>query len=505
MDYQRDPERARGFTLVEVLIVLAVIAVLAIVVVLTLNPAQLFTQSRDANRVAGIATLDKSVSLYYSTAMSNPAAMFMGTSSIVYVSIPDPTATSTAGTNCAGLGIASGTVTFHCAAPSTYRNVNGTGWIPINFTTIPGGSSLSALPVDPINTISSNEFFVYETDGVGGYELMSNPETTKFASDTTAFVRGSNLALLTSFPNTLIFTTSTYAEVQYSMNSLAFDSHTNTIWGNDPGPGSVTQINDTTYASSTYAELALSPYKLAFDSHTNTIWWINDNYGSLTQMNDTTYATSTYATISNPFGIAFDSHTNTIWDVTDSNGSNVGSLGWMNDTTYASSSYSPNSLCVGQQGKINFGQTVVFDSHTNTIWVQCGDGTPGQVIVMNDTTYATSSVAAPGVTAFDPHTDTIWALGSSNTVTAFNDTTYTSSTIVLPSGSAPGYMTFDSHTNSMWVSNSGYNNVTQINDTTYATSTYVTSASGPITFDSHTNTIWVGSANGAVLVFTPNR
>ena len=47
----------KGFTLIELLIVIAVIAILAVIVVLTLNPAELLRQSRDADRLSDMATL----------------------------------------------------------------------------------------------------------------------------------------------------------------------------------------------------------------------------------------------------------------------------------------------------------------------------------------------------------------------------------------------------------------------------------------------------------------
>jgi prepilin-type N-terminal cleavage/methylation domain-containing protein len=49
--------RPTGFTLIELLVVIAIIAILAVVVVLTLNPVQLLAESRDANRVSDMATL----------------------------------------------------------------------------------------------------------------------------------------------------------------------------------------------------------------------------------------------------------------------------------------------------------------------------------------------------------------------------------------------------------------------------------------------------------------
>jgi prepilin-type N-terminal cleavage/methylation domain-containing protein len=191
---------AKGFSLIELLTVVGILAILGLVLIYLLNPAQLLTEGRDGSRVSSISALDKAISLYYSNALNTPGTLFMGTSSVIYVSIPDPNATTTAGTNCAGMGFPATTSTYHCAAPSAYLKVDGTGWVPINFATFPGGSPISKLPVDPTNTTSSNEFFVYVTDGVGGYELMANPAYSKDASDTSDFVKGTNTNLLTSFP-----------------------------------------------------------------------------------------------------------------------------------------------------------------------------------------------------------------------------------------------------------------------------------------------------------------
>ena len=52
---------------------------------------------------------------------------------------------------------------------------------------------------EPVNNTSSNEYYIYTTNGTG-YEVMANPEAAKNASNTSSFVQGSNLALVTSFP-----------------------------------------------------------------------------------------------------------------------------------------------------------------------------------------------------------------------------------------------------------------------------------------------------------------
>jgi prepilin-type N-terminal cleavage/methylation domain-containing protein len=164
-----------AFTLIELLVVIAIIAILSVVVVLTLNPSELLKQSRDANRVSDLATINTALGIY-----SAQGGTTFASSSVVYLSLPDPLATSTAGDQCQGLGLSaapSGT-TYFCEASSTFRNVNGGGWIPINFTTLSAGAPFSLLPQDPVNTTSSGNYYVYSTNG-SQYIITAIPESQK--------------------------------------------------------------------------------------------------------------------------------------------------------------------------------------------------------------------------------------------------------------------------------------------------------------------------------------
>ena len=169
-----------SFTLIELLIVIAVIAVLATVVILVINPAELLRQSRDANRVSDMATINQALTLY-----SEDVGTGMGSSSVVYVSVPDPTATSSLGTNCSGLGLVASSLpagwTYHCAASSTYRSVNGTGWIPVDFLKVSSGAPIGILPVDPTNTTSSGLYYAYVVNG-DPWELTADVESAKYGA-----------------------------------------------------------------------------------------------------------------------------------------------------------------------------------------------------------------------------------------------------------------------------------------------------------------------------------
>jgi hypothetical protein len=57
------------------------------------------------------------------------------------------------------------------------RQTDGQGWIPVNFNQIAAGSPFSQLPIDPINTSSSRNYYTY-TPG-GSWELTASLEADK--------------------------------------------------------------------------------------------------------------------------------------------------------------------------------------------------------------------------------------------------------------------------------------------------------------------------------------
>jgi type II secretory pathway pseudopilin PulG len=166
--------------LIELLIVIAIVAVLAVTVILVLNPAQLLKQARDSTRLSDLASLNKALTLY----QTDQIAGNLGSSSVIYVSIPDPSATTTAGTQCQGLGLSTSSIPpgwqYHCAASSTYKNPDGNGWVPVNFSAMSAGSPVSQLSVDPVNTSSTGQFYAYVPGG--SWKLSGEFESDKFGA-----------------------------------------------------------------------------------------------------------------------------------------------------------------------------------------------------------------------------------------------------------------------------------------------------------------------------------
>ena len=128
----------KGFTLLELLIVIAILAILATVTFVVLNPAQLLAQARDSQRISELASIRTAISLYLATATSTTLDGGGGVCQTNYWR------TSVASTSLSGTAL----------TPSTNQTVGGSGWIPVNLTMVSGGSPLAKWPIDPRNTTS---------------------------------------------------------------------------------------------------------------------------------------------------------------------------------------------------------------------------------------------------------------------------------------------------------------------------------------------------------------
>ena len=148
----------KGFTLIELLIVIAILAILATAVVLVLNPAQILAQARDSQRISDLSSVKSAIALCLATATSTPA-MTVGP-------------WSTFNTSCPWGGSA-------CTVKLTA--VDGSGWIGINLNLTSGGSSLGALPLDPLNNSTSSQYS-YKADILAlTFKLTGVLESLKYA------------------------------------------------------------------------------------------------------------------------------------------------------------------------------------------------------------------------------------------------------------------------------------------------------------------------------------
>ncbi len=98
----------------------------------------------------------------------------MGSANTFYVSIPSSQ------TDCSDLGLPSlpDNWFYACSNSTNYRKVDGTGWIPVNFTSLSYRTPLEILPIDPINTTSTGNYYTYITGG--SWELNAMFESSKY-------------------------------------------------------------------------------------------------------------------------------------------------------------------------------------------------------------------------------------------------------------------------------------------------------------------------------------
>jgi uncharacterized protein (TIGR02145 family)/prepilin-type N-terminal cleavage/methylation domain-containing protein len=155
----------KGFTLLELLIVVGIIAITSVAIVLILNPAEALKKSRDTQRISDLNALKKVLGIYQvSTSYPKMAGIdnsgckgtvFGSTWQLdtdhIYYSLPTESGIIT------GKVLDGVTFTTGGASQVTKANlgkVDGTGWLPIDFTVLSGGSPISNLPVDPVNKIA---------------------------------------------------------------------------------------------------------------------------------------------------------------------------------------------------------------------------------------------------------------------------------------------------------------------------------------------------------------
>ena len=164
-----------AFTLVELLIVIAILAILAAAVVIVINPGEMMAEARDAERISSIESLKKSIDLFV---LDNPGVS-LGTSQVISISIPDTSGTCT---NITGLPTLPTGWSYRCVIAANLKNIDSTGWLPINLTLIKGGSPIPYLPIDPQNDQTATKYYQYIPGSTSGsYELTTLMESEKQA------------------------------------------------------------------------------------------------------------------------------------------------------------------------------------------------------------------------------------------------------------------------------------------------------------------------------------
>lgn len=210
-----------GFTLLELLIVIAILGIISTALVIIINPVEYQRQSRDSKRFSDITTLNNALALY----QQQQGGLISGSANTVYVSIPDTSA------SCANLGLPalSGGWVYSCVTEANLKNTDGTGWIPNNFRSLSGGSPINSLPIDPVNSIVGNNWYAYATNGTN-YQIWAQAlESVKFSSKAssdggtsiTAYERGTILSLIPSVATTSTASITQTSDAHFALGTLS--------------------------------------------------------------------------------------------------------------------------------------------------------------------------------------------------------------------------------------------------------------------------------------------
>jgi prepilin-type N-terminal cleavage/methylation domain-containing protein len=182
--------KPKGFTLIELIVVIAIVAVLITIVVIAINPAELLARSRDTKRVADLDALRAALDLYLAQATGTPAlSARSGTAN--FECVGGGASTPTYFTNTTGTSTVTGFTWATSTAQGICSSLNctaATSWFPAQIGSTPGGSAISAAPLDPTNLTgnSTSFYYAYACDVTGGsrkYELTARLESSYFQTD----------------------------------------------------------------------------------------------------------------------------------------------------------------------------------------------------------------------------------------------------------------------------------------------------------------------------------
>lgn len=201
----------KGFTLLELLIVISIIAILSVMIIFVLNPAETLKKSRDTQRMSDLNTLKTALGLYLTATsspkldaaatdcLSNNSGTYNASAQIYYsAEIANPTCVLSPGSPGVDAITSAAFPADFCKTIGTTgaSAVDGTGWIPVGLSNLIGGSPISNLPLDPINSIgtataptSTDLVYRYacQNKGAGGkpsyvFEIDAQLESDEFTS-----------------------------------------------------------------------------------------------------------------------------------------------------------------------------------------------------------------------------------------------------------------------------------------------------------------------------------
>ncbi len=194
--------KPKGFTFIEILVVMTLLVVIGAILILILNPAEYLKRTRDAKRLSDASILSLAMAHYnYSVSFNEknkdedgPHFPSSGVPPLpvtdsckneanprIFVSVPSD--------NNEDSPVPDSPWVYSRVTSTQLKSVDGSGWLPIRFVDDSSRRApISTLPVDPINSFSSGYYYSY---GCGSWELNLRFESDKYR-DLALFDNGSD-------------------------------------------------------------------------------------------------------------------------------------------------------------------------------------------------------------------------------------------------------------------------------------------------------------------------
>lgn len=198
MRHANKNRRRKGFTLIELIIVIAIIALLGTTVIVVLDPVEMFKEGRDSQRIADVEQMNRVMSLYAANVGDLSASIC---DNKCYAQTLEGVGFGTA-PRC---GQRYSAANNNTTVTSTSQAIDGTGWVPVDLRPMSTGIPITAWPIDPKTVVNLNGLQTQVLVGTSQYysfaclnsawEFTAHLESARYTSSSSETDGGTDLRL----------------------------------------------------------------------------------------------------------------------------------------------------------------------------------------------------------------------------------------------------------------------------------------------------------------------